>query len=52
MAKVLERVIQKFVQDPLAEQLLESNMHDGERMEMTAGRDRVMFNGQAAKAPA
>jgi ATP-dependent Clp protease ATP-binding subunit ClpA len=45
-------VIQKFVQDSLAEQLLEGNMHDGERMEMTASRNRLMFNGQAAKAPA
>ena len=45
-------MIQKYVQGPLAEQLLEGNMHDGERMEMTAGRDGLMFNGQAAKAPA
>ncbi len=39
-------------QDPLAEQLLEGNIHDGERIEITAGKDGLMFNGQAAKAAA
>jgi len=51
-ARPLKRVIQKYVQDPLAEQLLEGTIHDGERVEITAGKDGLLFNGKAAKAAA
>ena len=51
-ARPLKRVIQKFVQDPLAEQLLEGTIHDGERVEITADKDGLLFNGKAAKAAA
>jgi len=51
-ARPLKRAIQKYVQDPLAEQLLKGKLHDGEKVEISAGKDGLMFNGKAAKAAA
>ena len=51
-ARPLKRAIQKYVQDPLAEMLLEGKVHDGEKVEITAGKDGLMFNGEAAKKAA
>jgi ATP-dependent Clp protease ATP-binding subunit ClpB len=51
-ARPLKRVIQKFVQDPLAGMLLEGKIHDGETVKITAGKDGLMFNGAATKKAA
>jgi len=51
-ARPLKRVIQKYVQDPLAEMVLSGKIHDGETVAITAGKDGLMFNGEAAKAKA
>ncbi len=51
-ARPLKRAIQKYVQDPLAELLLEGKIHDGETVKITAGKDGLMFNGAAAKKAA
>ena len=51
-ARPLKRVIQKYVQDPLAEMVLAGKIHDGETIKITAGKDGLMFNGAAAKARA
>jgi ATP-dependent Clp protease ATP-binding subunit ClpB len=51
-ARPLKRVIQKYVQDPLAEMVLSGKIHDGEAVHITAGKDGLMFNGEAAKAKA
>ena len=45
----MKRAIQKYVQDPLAELLLEGKIHDGETVKITGGKDGLMFNGAAAK---
>ena len=51
-ARPLKRVIQNEVQDPLAEMVLAGEIHDGETVKITAGKDGLMFNGAAAKAKA
>ncbi|HUU24747.1 MAG TPA: ATP-dependent chaperone ClpB [Methyloceanibacter sp.] len=51
-ARPLKRVIQKYVQDPLAEQILEGKLHDGETVKITAGKDGLKFNGEASTAKA
>jgi ATP-dependent Clp protease ATP-binding subunit ClpB len=51
-ARPLKRVIQKYVQDPLAEIVLAGKIHDGEKVVITAGTDGLMFNGAAVKAKA
>ena len=48
-ARPLKRVIQKYVQDPLAEQLLAGKIHDGETVKISAGKDGLVINGVAVK---
>ncbi len=42
-ARPLKRVIQKQVQDPLAEMLLAGSVSDGQTIRITAGADRLLF---------
>jgi ATP-dependent Clp protease ATP-binding subunit ClpB len=49
-ARPLKRVIQKFVQDPLAEMILAGRIKEGERVAISAGKAGLTFNGEVAKA--
>jgi ATP-dependent Clp protease ATP-binding subunit ClpB len=49
-ARPLKRVIQKYVQDPLAELILSGRIHDGERVVISAGPSGLTFNGEVAQA--
>jgi ATP-dependent Clp protease ATP-binding subunit ClpB len=49
-ARPLKRVIQKSVQDPLAEMILAGTLKDGETVEISAGSQGLTFNGKLAKA--
>ncbi|MBB5574177.1 MULTISPECIES: ATP-dependent chaperone ClpB [Rhizobium] len=42
-ARPLKRVIQKYVQDPLAEQILSGQVPDGSAVKVTSGTDRLLF---------
>jgi ATP-dependent Clp protease ATP-binding subunit ClpB len=42
-ARPLKRVIQKELQDPLAEKILSGDVHDGDVVQVTAGTDRLLF---------
>jgi ATP-dependent Clp protease ATP-binding subunit ClpB len=42
-ARPLKRMIQKFVQDPLAEKILGGEVLDGQKVVVTAGADRLLF---------
>ena len=46
-ARPLKRVIQKSVQDPLAELILSGKIKDGETVTISVGRDGLAFNGTA-----
>jgi ATP-dependent Clp protease ATP-binding subunit ClpB len=46
-ARPLKRVIQKELQDPLAEQILAGEVQDGSTITVTAGADGLELNGQA-----
>jgi ATP-dependent Clp protease ATP-binding subunit ClpB len=50
-ARPLKRVIQKHVQDPLAEKILLGEVPDGARVKVTNGSDRLVFSIRSA-APA
>jgi ATP-dependent Clp protease ATP-binding subunit ClpB len=45
-ARPLKRVIQKSVQDPLAELILAGRVKDGEKVVISAGREGLTFNGK------
>jgi ATP-dependent Clp protease ATP-binding subunit ClpB len=49
-ARPLKRVIQKSVQDPLAELILSGRIKDGEKVTVSAGQQGLTFNGQVAEA--
>jgi ATP-dependent Clp protease ATP-binding subunit ClpB len=49
-ARPLKRVIQRSVQDPLAEMILAGNVHDGSEVKISAGKDGLSFNGKTVRA--
>ena len=49
-ARPLKRVIQKSVQDPLAEMILAGQIRDGEKVTISAGKQGLTFNGKLAQA--
>ena len=51
-ARPLKRVIQKSVQDPLAELILSGKIKDGEKVTISAGKQGLVFNGAVVAAAA
>jgi ATP-dependent Clp protease ATP-binding subunit ClpB len=51
-ARPLKRVIQKAVQDPLAELILSGKVKDGEKVAISANKQGITFNGTAVQAAA
>ena len=49
-ARPLKRVIQKSVQDPLAEMILSGRVKDGDKVVISAGKQGLTFNGKLAAA--
>ena len=45
-------MIQKYVQDPLAEQILAGTIRDGQTVKVTVKGGQLVVNGQAVKAAA
>ncbi len=46
-ARPLKRVIQRALQDPLAELILSGGVKDGDKVRVTAGSDGLIINGRA-----
>jgi ATP-dependent Clp protease ATP-binding subunit ClpB len=51
-ARPLKRVIQKYVQDPLADLILAGDVKDGDTVKVTAGPDGLELNGHAIEQAA
>jgi ATP-dependent Clp protease ATP-binding subunit ClpB len=51
-ARPLKRVIQKSLQDPLAEEILAGNVTDGDTVEVGAGKDGLTIKAAKSKAKA
>ncbi|THV11596.1 ATP-dependent chaperone ClpB [Rhizobium rhizophilum] len=51
-ARPLKRVIQKYLQDPLAEQILSGQVLDGSEVAIEAGSDRLLMSTKAAVSAA
>jgi ATP-dependent Clp protease ATP-binding subunit ClpB len=51
-ARPLKRVIQKQVQDPLAEKILQGDVLDGDVVKITGGTDRLLFRPKHDEATA
>ena len=51
-ARPLKRVIQRHVQDPLAEQILAGRVHDGDTVRIGVRDGELSLNGEPVKAAA
>jgi ATP-dependent Clp protease ATP-binding subunit ClpB len=51
-ARPLKRVIQKYVQDPLAQQILSGKVKDGQTIQLTVRGGTLVVNGEPVKAAA
>ncbi len=49
-ARPLKRVIQRFLQNPLANQILQGDIGDGDTVAVSAGEDGLLINGLLSKA--
>ena len=51
-ARPLKRVIQRALQNPLAEMILAGKIADGERVQVSAGEGELVINGEAIETRA
>jgi ATP-dependent Clp protease ATP-binding subunit ClpC len=51
-ARPMRRAVERFLEDPLAEEILKGNLHEGEPIQVTAENDKLVFNQTAAAAGA
>jgi ATP-dependent Clp protease ATP-binding subunit ClpC len=49
-ARPMRRSVERFLEDPLAEELLKGNLHEGEPVEVTADAHKLVFSQKAAPA--
>src|ERR1700690_928180 len=47
-ARPMRRAVERFFEDPLAEEILKGNLQEGEPIRVTADKDRLFFNQKAA----
>ena len=51
-ARPMRRAVERFFEDPLAEEILKGVLHEGGLIQVTAGQDKLVFNQKAAAAGA
>jgi ATP-dependent Clp protease ATP-binding subunit ClpC len=51
-ARPMRRSVERFLEDPLAEEILKGSLHEGEPIIVTVGNDKLVFNQKAAAAGA
>jgi ATP-dependent Clp protease ATP-binding subunit ClpC len=51
-ARPMRRSVERFLEDPLAEEILKGSLHEGEAILVTLGNDKLVFNQKAAAAGA
>jgi ATP-dependent Clp protease ATP-binding subunit ClpC len=49
-ARPMRRAVERFLEDPLAEEILKGNLHAGEPIVVTTEKDKLVFNQTAAAA--
>lgn len=49
-ARPLKRTIQKALENPLAQAILEGRINDGDEIKVSAGKDGLLINGERAQA--
>jgi ATP-dependent Clp protease ATP-binding subunit ClpC len=49
-ARPMRRSVERYLEDPLAEELLKGNLHEGDPVEVTAEEGKLVFRQKAASA--
>ena len=49
-ARPMRRSVERYLEDPLAEELLKGNLHEGDPVEVTAEGGKLTFNQKATPA--
>jgi ATP-dependent Clp protease ATP-binding subunit ClpA len=44
----MRRAVERFFEDPLAEEILKGNLREGELIQVTAAADKLVFTQKAA----
>jgi ATP-dependent Clp protease ATP-binding subunit ClpC len=47
-ARPMRRAVERFFEDPLAEEILKGNLHEGELIVVTADKEKLIFKQNAA----
>jgi ATP-dependent Clp protease ATP-binding subunit ClpC len=47
-ARPMRRAVERFLEDPLAEEILKGSFHDGEPIQVSADNDKLVFSQKAA----
>ena len=47
-ARPMRRAVERFFEDPLAEEILKGVLHEGELIRVTADKDKLLFNQKPA----
>jgi ATP-dependent Clp protease ATP-binding subunit ClpC len=47
-ARPMRRAVERFFEDPLAEEILKGNLREGELIQVSAAADKLVFNQKAA----
>jgi ATP-dependent Clp protease ATP-binding subunit ClpC len=47
-ARPMRRAVERFLEDPLAEEILKGSLHKGDPIHVTAGKDKLVFNQTTA----
>jgi len=47
-ARPMRRAVERFLEDPLAEEILKGHLHEGEPIQVTTDKDKLVFNQTAA----
>jgi ATP-dependent Clp protease ATP-binding subunit ClpC len=51
-ARPMRRSVERFLEDPLAEEILKGNLHEGEPVQVTVENDKLLFNQRSPAAGA
>jgi len=51
-ARPMRRAVERYLEDPLAEEILKGNLHDGERVQVSVAEGKLTFKQKAATAGA
>jgi ATP-dependent Clp protease ATP-binding subunit ClpC len=49
-ARPMRRAVERFFEDPLAEEILKGSLREGEPIQVTADKDKLIFNQKVAIA--